>query len=96
MSRDDVLRRISSLKPELGRFHVHSLSVFGSVARNEATPESDIDLLVEFDEPVGLLDFVRLRRYLEAKLGARVDLATPSALRPGMKARILAEAIRAA
>lgn len=96
MSRDEVLRRLSALKGELGRFHVRSLSVFGSVARDEATPESDIDLLVEFAEPVGLFEFVRLRRFLESTLGVRVDLATSSALREEMRPRILAEAIRAA
>lgn len=96
MSRDEVLRLLSASKPDLARFHVRSLSVFGSVARNEATPGSDIDLLVEFAEPVGLFEFVRLRRFLESTLGAPVDLATSSALREEMRSRILAEAIRAA
>ena len=96
MSRDEVLGKLSSLRDDLTRFHVRSLSLFGSVARGEATSESDIDLLVEFDVPVGLLEFVRLRRHLEVALGARVDLATPAALRDEMRSRILAEAIRAA
>ncbi|MFN7989478.1 MAG: nucleotidyltransferase family protein [Thermoanaerobaculia bacterium] len=96
MSRAETLARLAMLKGELARFHVLSLSVFGSVARDEASPESDVDLLVEFSEPVGLLEFVRLRRHLEVALGVRVDLATPSALRDDMRSRILAEAIRAA
>lgn len=96
MSRDEVLGRISEVKAELARFHVRSLSVFGSVARDEATDESDVDLLVEFERPVGLIEFVRLRRYLESVLGRRVDLATSAALRDEMRPRILAEAVRAA
>lgn len=96
MSRDEMLAKLASLKGELVHFHVQSLALFGSVARGEATSESDVDLLVEFSEPVGLLEFVRLRRHLEVALGVRVDLATPSALRADMRSRILAEAIRAA
>ena len=96
MSRQEVLSKIAALKPDLGRFHVRSLLVFGSVARDEASPGSDVDLLVEFDAPVGLFEFVRLRRFLETSLGVRVDLATPSALREEMRGRVLAEAIRAA
>jgi predicted nucleotidyltransferase len=73
-----------------------TLSVFGSVARGEARPESDVDLLVEFSAPVGLFEFVRLRRFLEEILGARVDLVTPDALKPQLKQAVLREAIRAA
>jgi len=58
-----------------------SLAVFGSLARGEATPASDIDLLVEFDRPVGLFEFIRLKLYLEDLTGRGVDLVTrmPSA-----------------
>ena len=96
MRRDEALRILAEQKGQLERFRVRSLSVFGSVARNEATAGSDVDILVEFDRPVGLLHFVRLRRVLEEALGRKVDLVTPGALKERMKDRILAEAVRAA
>jgi len=75
---------------------VQSLSIFGSVARDEAGPDSDIDLLVEFDRPVGLFAFVRTKQYLEQILGSRVDLVTPDALRREFRESVLREAVRAA
>jgi len=96
MLRDDVLAKIASQRGSLDRFHVKTLAVFGSVARGEARAESDVDLLVEFSIPVGLFEFVRLRRFLEALLGARVDLVTPGALKPQLRQAILQEAVRAA
>lgn len=96
MTRFEALQAIRDHSGEMSRFRVRSLSLFGSVARDEARPESDVDILVEFSEPVGLFDFVRLRRFLEGVLDRRVDLATPAALKPRMRERILAEAVRAA
>jgi len=96
MKRDQVLARLSDHRRDFERFKVASISVFGSVARDEALESSDVDVLVEFSEPVGLFHFVRLKRYLEELLGARVDLVTPGALKAQMRERILSEAIRAA
>ena len=97
MTRDDILKKLAASRPELDRFHVERLSVFGSVARNEASDDSDVDVLVEFDPdvPVGLFAFVGLLDFLEDVLGTRIDLATPDALRPEMRDRILEEAVRA-
>ena len=94
--RDDILRALAASRDRLAPFHVRSLSVFGSVARDEATEESDVDILVEFEEPVGIFEFVRLRRLLEEVVGRRVDLATPQALKDRIRQRVLAEAVRAA
>ena len=77
----------------LDQFAVKSLAVFGSVARGEATESSDIDLLVEFNQPIGLFEFIRLKNYLENLTGFKVDLVTPDALRPTMRDSILSEAI---
>jgi predicted nucleotidyltransferase len=96
MTRDEALARLHAGRAALETLPISSLSVFGSVSRNEAGPESDIDLLVEFSEPVGLLTMARLQRLLEDMLGGRVDLVTPAGLRPEMRARILEEAVRAA
>ena len=78
---------------DLDQFSVKSLAVFGSVARGEATESSDIDLLVEFSQPVGLFEFIRLKYYLENLIGSKVDLVTPDALHPALRDSILNEAV---
>ena len=78
------------------RHHVDSLSMFGSVARDEAGPESDIDVLVTFDADIGLFEFFALQDDLEGILGCKVDLGTPDSLRPRVRDNILREAIRVA
>jgi uncharacterized protein len=94
------LKNVSALlkrhQADLHQRGVKSLAVFGSLARGEATPASDIDVLVEFDRPVGLFEFIRLKLYLEELIGRHVDLVTPDALRPAMRAEILSEAVRVA
>ncbi|MHB1156536.1 MAG: nucleotidyltransferase family protein [Phycisphaerales bacterium] len=83
--------------PELQReHHVRSLSLIGSVARDEARADSDVDVLVEFDQPVGLFAFVALQNELAKVLGVKVDLVTRDAIRPEWRKRILSEAVRAA
>jgi predicted nucleotidyltransferase len=76
------------------RFSVKSLSLFGSVARNEATAESDVDLLVEFDRPVGYFGLFALQDHLEKLLGCHVDLGTLNSLKPNIRERVLGELIR--
>ena len=96
MRRDQALTILASQADDLRSRKVKSLSVFGSVARDEAGPDSDIDILVEFSEPVDLFEFVGLQNHLTALLGHEVDLATPRALRRQLRDQILKEAIRAA
>ncbi|NPA27189.1 MAG: nucleotidyltransferase family protein [Chloroflexi bacterium] len=74
------------------RYGVRSLRVFGSAARGTANSTSDIDLLVQFSRPVGLLHLVRLQRELTEVLGRPVDLVTEKALSPYIRPRALAEA----
>jgi predicted nucleotidyltransferase len=73
---------------------VAELSVFGSTARGNARPDSDIDLLVVFqpDAAVGLIAFNRLRRELEAALDRRVDLVPKDGLKPIIRDEVLSEA----
>lgn len=96
MQRDEVLRILAEHHDEIASFGVKSLAIFGSVARGEAGPLSDVDLLVEFAVPVGLFEFVRLKDYLGGLLGRPVDLVTPDALRETMREQIMREAVRAA
>jgi len=95
-ARAKILETLRSVRPELERYGVSSLSLFGSAARGEDRPDSDVDVLVEFGRPAGLFDFIRVRRRLEDALGRRVDLVTPDALRPTMRDDILRDAVRAA
>ncbi|MCL0065461.1 nucleotidyltransferase family protein [Dehalococcoidia bacterium] len=63
------------------RFKVKSIAIFGSYARGDANEGSDIDILVEFTEPVGIL-FIHLADFLEDILGVRVDMITSDAIKP--------------
>ena len=97
MRRDEALRIIGEHAAELRAQHaVKTLSIFGSVARDEAREGSDVDVLVEFSKPVGLFKFGHLQIYLEQIFGTRVDLATPAAIRDFMRDEVFREAIRAA
>jgi uncharacterized protein len=95
MNRAQIIQRLSEHKGELDAFGVRSLSLFGSFARGEERPGSDIDILVEFEQVGGLFEFVRLKNYLEKTLGQTVDLVTPDALKPQLREKILRESIHA-
>ena len=95
MTRAEVLARLQAHNAELRRMDVASLAVFGSVARDEAGPDSDVDLLVEFARPVGMFRFLAVKEYLETILGRPVDLATRDALKRQFRDAILSEAIYA-
>lgn len=70
-----------------------SVRVFGSVARNEATPESDLDFLVDLDPDRSLLDHAALIDELQETLGRSIDVATVKGLKPNIKQHILSEAV---
>ncbi len=91
---DELLRLLRRHQADLReRYAVRSLGLFGSFVRGEATPDSDLDLLVEFDRPPTLFEFVRLQRDLSNLLGVRVDLVMRSALRPAIGQAILSELV---
>lgn len=94
--KDQILTLLKQQLPYLRQnFKVKSLAMFGSYAREEQTEKSDIDMLVEFDAPVGFIKFIELENYLSDKLGAKVDLVTPDALKPIIKPHIITEAVYA-
>jgi predicted nucleotidyltransferase len=97
MKRETVLQILKARQAKLRReYHVKSLRLFGSVARDEARPSSDVDLLVEFSRPVGLFQLIGLKQYLETALGCPVDLGTPDSLKPILKEEVLREAVHVA
>jgi predicted nucleotidyltransferase len=74
-------------------YSVKKIVVFGSVARNEQTRQSDIDLFVEFSKPVGFVTFMRLENYLFERFGEQVDLVTSDSLKPVIRQDVLSEVI---
>jgi len=94
MNRNEALQVLSRAKPELTRrFGVVRLALFGSLARNEAHPGSDVDVMVSFDGPSTSQRYFGVQFYLEDALGQPVDLVTEKALRPELKPFIEQEAV---
>jgi predicted nucleotidyltransferase len=89
---EDIKRTLLRNKAELKKkFLVKTIGVFGSYVRGEQKRQSDVDLLVEFEEPVGLFEFMDLEMYLTDLLGVKVDLVSKKALKPHIGERILKE-----
>lgn len=95
MTRDEALGIIRAHANELTALGVGRVYLYGSVARGEAGPDSDVDVLVELTRPMGW-EFLDIRDALERWFGRRVDLGTPASLKPRVRDRVLAEAVRAA
>lgn len=96
MRRDEVVHLLAAHREELAAMGVESLALFGSVARDEAGPESDVDVLLEHGRPIDLFDLSDIKRFLEGILGRRVDLVTRRGLKRQLREQILAEAVRVA
>jgi len=97
MNRQDVMQILHEALPGLKeRFGVQDLAIFGSVARDEAGPDSDVDVLVTFEGRTGFRAFMGLQFELESLLGTRVDLVTPKAMKPTMRPRIERDLIHVA
>ena len=94
MKRDQVLAIVNAHQTELRDLGVKSLELFGSVARDKANSDSDVDFLVEFAIEASLFDLFRVRHYLEDLLGCDVDLGTTDALREHLREPVLEDAIR--
>jgi uncharacterized protein len=95
MTRNDLIQILRHNRSELQhKFGVRSLALFGSMARGDVRNSSDVDLLVEFDRPVGLLHLIGTQQRLEALLGvSKVDLVLRNAVIPELKDNILSEAV---
>ena len=91
-----ILDLISRDKKNLARLKVKHIYIFGSFSRNEAKRGSDLDVIVEFSEPVGFFHFYDVKKHLEALLKKQVDLTMNDAIRPEFKKQIAKEMIRAA
>lgn len=85
MKRADALQLVQAHQAELQTLGVKSINLFGSVARDEATAQNDVDILVELDDSIGFFEFFRIKHYLEDLLQCPVDLGTPDALKEHMR-----------
>jgi uncharacterized protein len=90
--RDDIVN-ILRVQMVRSRFGIQSLFLFGSAARNEATQESDLDFIVNFDGTVTFDRYMDLKIFLEDLLDKKIDLAIEETLKPQIRAKILEEAI---
>jgi predicted nucleotidyltransferase len=87
-----ILNRLRDLLPLIKeKYRVETLGVFGSYIRNEQKADSDIDILVTFSDPPGLLKYIELENFLSDELGIKVDLVMKEALKPNIGERILSE-----
>ena len=94
MRREETIKLLAGNMPELrDQYGVADLSIFGSVARNQANADSDLDILIDFTTTPGLLRYIELKNHLEELLGIPVDLVTRKALKRQLRDAILAEAI---
>lgn len=93
LSHEQAVACLTACEREIRAFGVERLALFGSVLRDEARPDSDVDLLVQFSPGAKTFDnFLALSELLERRLGRRVDLVTMEALSPFFGPRIIAEA----
>jgi predicted nucleotidyltransferase len=94
LTKKELENKLAAHRHELRKMGVVSLAVFGSVARDESTEQSDIDLLVDFDREVGLFYLFEIQHKLEDIIGVpKIDLIQRGAIHPALKDRILSEAV---
>ncbi|MBT9281653.1 MAG: nucleotidyltransferase family protein [Hydrogenibacillus schlegelii] len=93
MNREKIIRTLKEHREVLRGMGVRSIALFGSAARDELGPDSDIDLLVDFSSPPGFDGYMKVKFYLEDVLGRRVDLVMRGALKPWAWEAVRKEAI---
>ena len=97
MTKQELEKKLVTHRHELRKMGVVSLAVFGSVARNESTKQSDIDLLVDLDRDVGLFHLFEIQHRLEEIIGVpKVDLIQKGGIHPALREQILSEAVNVA
>ena len=90
---NSIRQILTQLKPELTqRFFVDSIGLFGSIVRDDFSPTSDIDIIVDFSKPVGV-EFIDLAVFIEKKLKKKVDLVSKKGLKPKYLQQIQSEII---
>ncbi len=75
------------------KYNVKEIGIFGSYVNGNYNKESDVDILVEFSNPVGLIKFIKLEEYLKDLLGIKVDLVLRDGIKPALRSNILKQAV---
>ncbi len=92
MTREKIREKIHEQLPLLReKYHVKKIGIFGSFVRGEQKRGSDLDILVEFETPIGFFEFVRLENLLSRALRKKVDLVSKKAIKPAVKKEIFKE-----
>ena len=93
MNKNTITSIIKENLPELQReYKINFLKLFGSYAKNQQNPDSDVDILVDFNEVINLIQFIKLKNALSEMLNMNVDLVMENALKKRIKNKILEEA----
>ena len=93
MNLEQVRRRREEIERVSRRYGARDVRIFGSVARGDDSPDSDLDVLVKFEAGRSLLDLVGIQQDLEELLGCRVDVVSEGGISPHLEGRILADAV---
>lgn len=89
-TKEEILKILKDELPYLNKkYNVKKLGLFGSYSRGEQTPKSDIDILLEFEKPIGFFKFIELEDHRTEKLGTKVELVTDDALKPLMRPYVM-------
>jgi predicted nucleotidyltransferase len=97
MRRDDVIARLREAEPALRARGIRRAAVFGSVARGEERPDSDIDILIDIDPdvPLSIFDYVGLKEFVAGFFDGPVDVVAEDGLKPFVRPSVTADAIYA-
>ncbi|HNX17289.1 MAG TPA: nucleotidyltransferase family protein [Methanoregula sp.] len=93
-STSGIIRQLDGMRQELhDRYHVKRIGIFGSYSQGRQKPVSDLDLMVEFERPIGMFAFIHLRNLLMERLKIKVDLVTPDGLHPLIRDDVMREVL---
>ena len=93
LSKQDIKKILKEHKDILNKYKVRTIGLFGSYVRGDQQDKSDLDILVEFESPVGFFKFLEIEEYLEEITGIKVELVTKKALKPRIGEYILREVV---
>lgn len=93
-TKEEILKILKDELPHLKeKYGIRKIGLFGSYSRGEQNIESDVDLLVQFERPIGFFKFIAIENYLSDRIGLKVELVTEDALKPLLKPYIIEEVV---
>ena len=93
-TKNEILRILKKELPRLrNEYGVKTIGLFGSYSREEQSVGSDVDILVQFERPVGFFKFIALEEYLKERIGENVEIVTEDALKPYIKPRVMKDVV---